>query len=68
EYQGLDARMDGHVKSGDIEFDYDIGVDLNQWAFLTGFNKQIGKNYNLTFLYNKGETRESVTLNLGYRF
>ncbi|MFM2617357.1 hypothetical protein AAFX26_09100 [Vibrio alginolyticus] len=68
EYQGLDARMDGHVKSGDIEFDYDIGVDLNQWAFLTGFNKQIGKNYNLTFLYNKGETRESVTLNIGYRF
>ena len=68
EYQGLDSRMDGRVKTGDIEFDYDIGVELNEWAFLTGFNKQIGKNYNLTFLYNKGETRESVTLNLGYRF
>ncbi|OCH78563.1 hypothetical protein A6E14_04250 [Vibrio genomosp. F10] len=68
EYQGLDSRMDGRVKSGDIEFDYDIGVELNEWAFLTGFNKQIGKNYNLTMLYNKGETRAALTLNLGYRF
>ncbi|MGR5130889.1 hypothetical protein [Vibrio alfacsensis] len=68
EYQGLDSRMDGRVKTGDIEFDYDIGVELNEWAFLTGFNKQIGKNYNLTMLYNKGETRDSLTLNLGYRF
>ncbi|MGR5391960.1 hypothetical protein [Vibrio crassostreae] len=68
EYQGLDSRMDGRVKSGDIEFDYDIGVELNEWAFLTGFNKQIGKNYNLTMLYNKGETRDALTLNLGYRF
>ncbi|MGY5539126.1 hypothetical protein [Vibrio brasiliensis] len=68
EYQGLDSRMDGRVKSGDIEFDYDIGVELDEWAFLTGFNKQIGKNYNLTMLYNKGETRDSLTLNLGYRF
>lgn len=68
EYQGLDSRMQGTVKTGDIEFDYDIGVELNEWAFLTGFNKQIGKNYNLSFLYNKGETRDSFTLNLGYRF
>lgn len=68
EYQGLDSRMQGTVKTGDIEFDYDVGVDINQWAFLTGFNKQIGKNYNMTMLYNKGETRSSVTLNLGYRF
>ncbi|MDR9831202.1 hypothetical protein RCJ22_37055 [Vibrio sp. FNV 38] len=68
EYQGLDSRMQGTVKTGDIEFDYDIGVELNEWAFLTGFNKQIGKNYNMTVLYNKGETRDSLTVNLGYRF
>ncbi|ARP40408.1 hypothetical protein [Vibrio syngnathi] len=68
EYQGLDSRMQGTVKTGDIEFDYDVGVELNEWALLTGFNKQIGKNYNLTVLYNKGETRSAVTLNLGYRF
>lgn len=68
EYQGLDSRMQGTVRTGDIEFDYDVGVDLEQWAFLTGFNKQIGKHYNMTLLYNKGETRESLTLNLGYRF
>ncbi|MDS1825600.1 hypothetical protein QX223_04810 [Vibrio vulnificus] len=68
EYQGLDSRMDGRVKTGDIEFDYDIGVELDEWAFLAGFNKQIGKNYNLTMLYNKGKTRDSLTLNLGYRF
>ena len=64
----MPSRMDGRVKTGDIEFDYDIGVELDEWAFLAGFNKQIGKNYNLTMLYNKGETRESLTLNLGYRF
>lgn len=68
EYQGLDARMDGHVIAGDIEFDYDIGVNLDNWAYLVGFNKQIGKHYNLTGLYSKGETRDSVTLNFGYRF
>ena len=68
EYQGLDARMDGHVVAGDIEFDYDIGVNLDNWAYLVGFNKQIGKHYNLTALYSKGETRDSVTLNFGYRF
>ncbi|CAK2501204.1 conserved exported hypothetical protein [Vibrio crassostreae] len=68
EYQGLDSRMQGTVKTGDIKFDYDVGVDIDQWAFLTGFNKQIGKHYNMTVLYNKGETRSAVTLNLGYRF
>lgn len=68
EYQGLEPRMAGHVKSGEIEFDYDIGVDMNKWAYVAGFNKQIGKNYNLTFMYNKGETRDAMTLNLGYRF
>ncbi|OEE50054.1 hypothetical protein [Vibrio splendidus] len=68
EYQGLDSRMQGAVKTDDIEFDYDVGVDINQWAFLTGVNKQIGKYYNMTVLYNKGETRSAVTLNLGYRF
>ncbi|MFA0612880.1 hypothetical protein AB4582_01465 [Vibrio splendidus] len=68
EYQGLDSRMQGTVKTDDVEFDYDVGVDINQWAFLTGVNKQIGKHYNMTVLYNKGETRSAVTLNLGYRF
>ncbi|MCG9640185.1 hypothetical protein L1D22_09765 [Vibrio sp. Isolate34] len=68
EYQGLNSRMQGTVKTDDIEFDYDVGVDIDQWAFLTGVNKQIGKHYNMTVLYNKGETRSAVTLNLGYRF
>ncbi|CAH8240146.1 hypothetical protein VAEKB19_5460004 [Vibrio aestuarianus] len=68
EYQDLDNRMDGRVISGDVEFDYDIGVDLNQWAYLIGFNKQIGKNYNITGLYNTGETRSAFTINFGYRF
>ncbi|GEA51513.1 hypothetical protein VIN01S_23170 [Vibrio inusitatus NBRC 102082] len=68
EYQGLKSRMQGTVITGDIEFDYDVGVDLNQWAALVGVNKQFGKNYQMSFLYNKGETRDSMTLNLGYRF
>ncbi|MFM2666406.1 hypothetical protein AAFX24_16345 [Vibrio mediterranei] len=68
EYQGLKNRMQGHVAAGGIEFDYDVGVDVNNWAYLAGFNKQLGKNYNLSFLYNKGESRNSMTLNLGYRF
>lgn len=68
EYQGLEPRMAGHVKTGDIEFDYDIGVDLNKWAYAVGFNKQFGRNYNLTFMVNKGETRDAMTLNFGYRF
>lgn len=71
EYQGLDSTLNGSlgfVEELDGEFEYDIGVDINQWAFLFGFNKQIGRNYNITALYNKGETREAYTLNFGYRF
>ncbi|MFS2001451.1 hypothetical protein [Vibrio breoganii] len=68
EYQGLKSRMQGTVVTDSIEFDYDVGVDLNQWAALVGVNKQFGKHYQMTFLYNKGETRDSMTLNLGYRF
>ena len=68
EYQGLDPRLAGTVKLDDLEFDYDIGVDINKWAYMVGFNKQIGKNYNLTVLYNKGESRDALTLNMGYRF
>ncbi|WP_227006656.1 porin family protein [Shewanella donghaensis] len=71
EYQGLKPKMTGNL--GDIlgigeDFTYDVGVDMKEWAYLIGFNKQIGKHLNLTGLYNKGETRSSFTLNLGYRF
>ncbi|MEI8673343.1 hypothetical protein P4S52_17330 [Vibrio sp. SA48] len=68
EYQDLDNRMDGRVISGDVQFDYDVGVDVDPWAYLIGFNKQIGKNYNITGLYNTGNTRSAFTLNFGYRF
>ena len=71
EYQGLKSSMTGNLGYIDAlgrDFTYDVGVELNQWAYLIGFNKQIGRNLNLTGLYNKGETRNSFTLNLGYRF
>ncbi|MGC9401576.1 hypothetical protein ACP43V_03935 [Vibrio genomosp. F10 str. 9ZC157] len=71
EYQGLKSYMDGTldgIEIGGKTFNYHIGVDMEPWAYLVGFNKQIGKHYNLTFLYNTGETRSAATLNLGYRF
>ncbi|WP_241901242.1 hypothetical protein [Vibrio sp. 10N.286.49.B3] len=71
EYQGLSSKMKGnlgYVEELGGDFEYDIGVDINQWAYLVGFNKQIGRHYNITALYNKGETREAFTVNLGYRF
>ncbi|MGL0947017.1 hypothetical protein [Vibrio vulnificus] len=68
EYQGLDSRMNGHVTAGNIEFDYDIGVTINRWSYLIGLNKQLGRHYNLSALYSKGESRDSITLNFGYRF
>ncbi|MGR5219115.1 hypothetical protein ACPV4B_02645 [Vibrio parahaemolyticus] len=71
EYQALKPRWNGDIGSlidGVDTFEYDVGVNLKKWAYLVGFNKQIGKNYNMTFLYNKGETRDSFTVNLGYRF
>ncbi|OEE93180.1 hypothetical protein A1QK_17215 [Vibrio genomosp. F10 str. 9ZD137] len=71
EYQGLKSYMDGTldgIEIGGETFNYHIGVDMEPWAYLVGFNKQIGKHYNLTFLYNTGETRSAATLNLGYRF
>ncbi|MCL1143385.1 porin family protein [Shewanella gaetbuli] len=71
EYQGLKANMEGNlgfIEELNRDFTYDVGVELNQWAYLVGINKQIGKHYNITALYNKGETREAFTLNFGYRF
>ncbi|KFA99232.1 hypothetical protein [Vibrio sp. ER1A] len=71
EYQSLNPSMKGELGPAlgiDVDIDYDVGVNLDKWAYLIGFNKQIGKNYNLTALYNKGSTRSSITLNLGYRF
>ena len=71
EYQGLKPTMEGNLGYIDAlgrDFTYNVGVELNKWAYLVGFNKQIGKNLNLTALYNKGETRSAFTLNLGYRF
>nr|WP_239671004.1 hypothetical protein [Vibrio variabilis] len=58
----------GPALGWDTSLEYDVGVNLNKWAYMVGFNKQIGKHYNMTFLYNKGETRNSFTVNLGYRF
>ncbi|QYK01671.1 hypothetical protein [Shewanella psychrotolerans] len=70
EYQGLKPNMEGTLglDVGGQEFTFDVGVDIDKWAYLIGFNKQIGKNLNFTALYNKGETRSAFTLNLGYRF
>ncbi|WP_245609286.1 hypothetical protein [Vibrio pacinii] len=71
EYQGLDSRLSGNLGYVDElggDFEYDVGVKINEWAYLIGFNKQLGRHYNVTALYNKGETRESVTISLGYRF
>ncbi|WP_241901332.1 hypothetical protein [Vibrio sp. 10N.286.49.B3] len=71
EYQGLKPYMNGKVDSVEIGgevFHYNVGTDINKWAYLIGFNKQMGKHYNLSFLYNKGESRNAMTLNLGYRF
>lgn len=71
EYQGIKPTMEGNLGYIDAlgrEFTYDVGVELNKWAYLIGFNKQIGKNLNFTALYNKGETRSALTLNLSYRF
>ncbi|MGR5092645.1 hypothetical protein ACPV5O_10375 [Vibrio maritimus] len=71
EYQALKPSMTGDLGPAlgvDTSIEYDVGVNLNKWAYMVGFNKQIGKHYNMTFLYNKGETRDSFTVNLGYRF
>lgn len=71
EYQALKANMEGNlgfVEELNREFTFDVGVKLNQWAYLVGFNKQIGKHYNLSVLYNKGETRDAYTVSFNYRF
>lgn len=71
EYQGLKPTISGTIDSievGGKPFEYNVGLEMEEWAYLVGFNKQFGKNYNMTFLYNRGETRNSMTLNFGYRF
>ncbi|CAH8223424.1 hypothetical protein [Vibrio aestuarianus] len=71
EYQGIDSTLSGSLGYVDAlqgEFSYDVDVSLNQWAYLIGVNKQLGKHFNITALYNKGETRDAYTLSFGYRW
>ncbi|GLP96144.1 hypothetical protein [Paraferrimonas sedimenticola] len=68
EYQGIDDFIDGEVNIGGVEMAYDVGIRTKRWAGLVGFNKQLGKNFNLTGIISKGKTRAAATLNLGYRF
>jgi len=68
EYQGLGDTMDGTVVFGDVEMDYNVGIKVEQWAYLIGFNKQLGQHYNLTGIISAGEDRTAATLNFSYRF
>ncbi|WP_299692400.1 hypothetical protein [uncultured Vibrio sp.] len=71
EYQFIKPYFRGEVSQIEIggePFSYDVGANLAEAAYMVGLNKELGRNYMLTFLYNKGETRNSVTLNMGYRF
>ncbi|MCL1068996.1 hypothetical protein L2735_19765, partial [Shewanella olleyana] len=71
EYQIVKPYFRGEVSQIEIggqPFSYDVGANLTEEAYMIGFNKEIGRNYMLTFLYNKGKTRNSMTLNFGYRF
>ena len=71
EYQDLDYTLEGDlgfVPEIGRNFTYSVGVTLNRWAYLVGFNKQIGKHYNLALLVNAGESRESITVNFGYNW
>ena len=72
EYQDYDDYLEGNVnfKAGGIPITmpYRVGIDVNRWTYTVGFNKELGKNYNITGMYSTGEDRDSLTLNLGYRF
>ena len=71
EYQGLGSNMSGnlgHIGELERDFTYDVGVSLKEWAYLVGINKQFGKHYNLSLLFNKGKSRDSITANFSYRF
>ncbi|WP_261396918.1 hypothetical protein [Photobacterium rosenbergii] len=72
EYQDYDDFLDGEVnfKVGGlpVTMPYHVGIDVDRWTYTVGFNKELGKSYNITGMYSTGEDRTSVTLNLGYRF
>ncbi|MFC1765336.1 hypothetical protein ACFL6U_25105 [Planctomycetota bacterium] len=71
EYQRLNYTMEGslgYIPELERDFTYEIGVKLNRWAYLVGFNKQIARHYNVSMLYNKGETRDAFTVNVGYNW
>ncbi|WP_284203909.1 hypothetical protein [Psychromonas marina] len=71
EYQGLKPYTSGTIDSVEVngeKFNFNVGIDLEKWAYLVGVNKEFGKNYNVTVLFNKGETRTAGTVNFGYRF
>ncbi|GAA5188218.1 hypothetical protein [Ferrimonas gelatinilytica] len=70
EYQGLKDYMRGELGPvGPFDnFTFDVGVNVDRWTGLIGFNKQFGKHYRITGIYNLGPSRDSFTLNLNYRF
>ena len=71
EYQGLGSNMSGNLgRIGELnrDFTYNVGISLKEWAYLVGVNKQFGKHYSASLLFNKGPSRNSITANFSYRF
>lgn len=70
QYQKTDRIVYGRLypesRSEPIEFG--IGIDIEETLFLLGFNKDIGRNWNLSAFGGINGTRSSFMANFGYRW
>ena len=69
EYIKLNREMVGTINLPDgTSFDFNIGVDTDEWAGLIGLQKEFGSHFETVFMYGQGPDRQSFTITGGYRF
>ncbi|ADE55637.1 hypothetical protein [Coraliomargarita akajimensis] len=69
EYLALEERMKGSLRISPTEtFDYDIGVEGENWAGIFGVQQEFGRHWEAIAMVGLGETRTAATFSLGYRF
>lgn len=70
QYQKTDRVVYGRLypesRSEPVEFG--IGIDIEETLFLLGFNKDIGRNWNLSAFGGLNGTRSSLMASFGYRW
>ena len=69
QYLDTNRTIEGAINLDDGKvLDFAIDIGLEETTFMAGFNKDIGRNWNLSSFLGANGTKTSATVNFGYRW